>query len=38
MSEYRQAEEAAKKDRLNIWRYGDFTGDDDETKEFGMAR
>merc|ERR1719419_140692 len=33
--EYQKAQESAKEQRLNIWRYGDFTGDD--AKEFGMG-
>jgi staphylococcal nuclease domain-containing protein 1 len=33
ITEYRKAQDSAKKNRLNLWRYGDFTEDD--AKEFG---
>lgn len=33
IKEYEEAMEKAKKDHLNIWRYGDITADD--AKEFG---
>lgn len=36
MSEYRTAQEEARKNHLNIWRYGDVT--DDDAAEFGMER
>jgi len=36
MSEYRAAQEEARKKHLNIWRYGDVT--DDDAAEFGMER
>ncbi|KAF6035658.1 SND1 [Bugula neritina] len=36
MSEYRAAQNSAKKSRLNLWEYGDITQDD--AKEFGIAR
>ncbi|XP_014242124.1 staphylococcal nuclease domain-containing protein 1 [Cimex lectularius] len=36
MKEYQEAESRAKKERLNLWVYGDVTEDDD--KEFGMGR
>ncbi|XP_025099283.1 staphylococcal nuclease domain-containing protein 1-like isoform X2 [Pomacea canaliculata] len=36
MADYQRAQEKAKKERLNIWRYGDFTEDD--AKEFGYSR
>uniref|UniRef100_T1J5F9 Staphylococcal nuclease domain-containing protein 1 n=1 Tax=Strigamia maritima TaxID=126957 RepID=T1J5F9_STRMM len=36
VGEYRQAQEQAKKKRLNLWCYGDFT--DDDAKEFGYKR
>lgn len=34
MATYLKAQEKAKQGRLNLWRYGDFTGDD--AKEFGF--
>ncbi|XP_068744654.1 staphylococcal nuclease domain-containing protein 1-like [Montipora capricornis] len=34
MEEYHKAQDAARKARLNLWRYGDFT--DDDAKEFGF--
>jgi len=36
MSEYRAAQEEARKKHLNVWRYGDVT--DDDAAEFGMER
>merc|ERR1711962_77649 len=36
MSEYRAAQEEARKNHLNVWRYGDVT--DDDAAEFGMER
>lgn len=36
VTEYRNAQESAKKKRLNMWCYGDFTEDD--AKEFGYQR
>lgn len=36
MAEYQKAQDKAKKERLNVWRYGDFTEDD--AKEFGFSR
>ncbi|KAK7107596.1 staphylococcal nuclease domain-containing protein 1-like [Littorina saxatilis] len=36
MSDYKAAQEKAKKDRMNIWRYGDFMEDD--AREFGFSR
>lgn len=36
LSEYTAAQDEAKKARLNMWRYGDITEDDD--KEFGLGR
>ncbi|XP_077999812.1 staphylococcal nuclease domain-containing protein 1-like [Glandiceps talaboti] len=33
VSEYKKSQEVARKARLNLWRYGDFT--DDDAKEFG---
>lgn len=33
MEEYAAAEQAARKDHLGIWEYGDITADD--AKEFG---
>ena len=33
--EYVKAQETAKEQRLNLWRYGDFTEDD--AKEFGVG-
>ncbi|XP_031552715.1 staphylococcal nuclease domain-containing protein 1-like [Actinia tenebrosa] len=33
MAEYQNAQETARKARLNLWRYGDFT--DDDAREFG---
>ncbi|XP_052242771.1 staphylococcal nuclease domain-containing protein 1-like [Dreissena polymorpha] len=36
LSEYHKAQEAAKNNRVNIWRYGDFREDD--AKEFGYKR
>jgi len=35
-SDYRTAQENAKKNRLNLWQYGDFTEDD--AREFGLGR
>jgi len=35
LQEYLKGQEDAKKARLNLWRYGDFT--DDDAKEFGMS-
>jgi len=34
ITDYRQAQDSAKKNRLNLWRYGDFTEDD--AREFGF--
>lgn len=34
--DYRAAQEEAKKNRLNLWRYGDVT--DDDAFEFGMEK
>ena len=34
LQEYEEAMEKAKKEHLNIWRYGDITADD--AKEFGV--
>lgn len=36
VGEYRAAQEEAKKNRRNIWEYGDIT--DDDAKEFGLSR
>jgi len=36
MSDYKAAQEKAKKERANIWRYGDFMEDD--AREFGFSR
>ncbi|XP_067676667.1 staphylococcal nuclease domain-containing protein 1-like [Haliotis asinina] len=36
VSDYTKAQEKAKSQRLNLWRYGDFTQDD--AKEFGYSR
>nr|XP_027216860.1 staphylococcal nuclease domain-containing protein 1-like [Penaeus vannamei] len=36
VSEYRTAQEEAKRKHLNIWQYGDIT--DDDAHEFGMER
>lgn len=36
LAEYTAAQDEAKKARLNMWRYGDITEDDD--KEFGLGR
>merc|ERR1711962_147047 len=36
MSEYRAAQEEARRIHLNVWRYGDVT--DDDAAEFGMER
>merc|ERR1712142_568504 len=33
--EYRKGQDSAKSQRLNLWRYGDFT--DDDAREFGMT-
>ncbi|KXJ26379.1 hypothetical protein AC249_AIPGENE11598 [Exaiptasia diaphana] len=33
MEEYQKSQDAARKARLNLWRYGDFTEDD--AREFG---
>jgi len=35
LKQYEESMEAAKKDHLNIWRYGDITADD--AREFGVA-
>jgi len=35
LQEYRKGQESAKSQRLNLWRYGDFT--DDDAREFGMT-
>ena len=35
IQEYLKGQEDAKKARLNLWRYGDFT--DDDAREFGMT-
>jgi len=35
LQEYLKGQEDAKKARLNLWRYGDFT--DDDAREFGMT-
>ena len=35
LQEYRKGQDAAKSNRLNLWRYGDFT--DDDAREFGMS-
>ncbi|XP_073239320.1 staphylococcal nuclease domain-containing protein 1-like [Porites lutea] len=35
LEEYTRAQDTARKARLNLWRYGDFTGDD--AKEFGYS-
>lgn len=34
MDEYNKAQDVARKARVNLWRYGDFTQDD--AKEFGF--
>jgi staphylococcal nuclease domain-containing protein 1 len=36
VSEYREAQETAKKSHANVWMYGDITEDD--AKEFGLGR
>jgi staphylococcal nuclease domain-containing protein 1 len=36
VSEYKEAQEVAKKSHVNMWRYGDITEDD--AKEFGLGR
>jgi len=36
LQEYRKAQDSAKSQRLNLWRYGDFT--DDDAREFGMTK
>lgn len=36
VSQYRDAQEEAKKNHLNMWEYGDITEDD--AKEFGIGR
>jgi len=36
MAEYHKAQDLAKKNRLNLWRYGDFREDD--AKEFGFSK
>jgi staphylococcal nuclease domain-containing protein 1 len=35
VSEYRAAQEDAKRKHVNIWRYGDIT--DDNAREFGLG-
>lgn len=35
MEEYNRAQDGARKARVNLWRYGDFT--DDDAKEFGYS-
>lgn len=35
VQEYKKGQESAKSNRLNLWRYGDFT--DDDAREFGMT-
>ena len=35
LKQYEESMESAKKDHLNIWRYGDITADD--AREFGVA-
>ena len=35
VSDYCKAQESARKNRLNLWRYGDFTEDD--APEFGAV-
>ena len=35
LQEYKKGQDSAKSQRLNLWRYGDFT--DDDAREFGMT-
>jgi hypothetical protein len=36
VSEYREAQEIARKSHSNVWMYGDIT--DDDAREFGLGR